>query len=150
MKYLIDYVKAHGGRVETKVSLPDDTFITIISVVNEGGKLDIHDEFGNYIGEKDFELQDWLYDNYEAEIRFCDYCGGPMQEGMSDDEGDFFEHTECFPKAMDENYSPGNWREMPQDDPENPVENCRGGYYEYRESEDSEWEPEGSYYTEWY
>lgn len=79
------------------------------------------------------------------EIRFCDYCGCPFNCGYTDDDADFYNCEECFPKDMDERYGKGNWRTY---ESENGDCNWQGGYYE--RLVDGKWEAEPSYYTEWY
>ena len=71
-----------------------------------------------------------------------------MQKGMTDEDADFYNHADCFPKDMDKRYGKGNWREMPQDENGDLTENCRGGCYEWRD-EAGRWLPEPSFYTEW-
>lgn len=96
-----------------------------------------------YQGIED-EIQDYLYDAFGIEIRFCDYCGCPMDRGMTDDSGGFYNCEVCFPKVMDETYGKGNWRPYKDEDGDC---NSVGGYYEYFEN--GEWDDEPSYYTEW-
>lgn len=86
------------------------------------------------------EIQDALFDVYGIEIRFCDYCGCPMDRGYTDDDADFYNCEECFPKDMDERYGKGNWRSCGE-------ENSMCGFYEYLDKDG--WNPEPSYYTEW-
>ena len=154
MKSFYDYVKEHGNDVifeflvwngngyngvelEAKLTGKDEFLLL------EEGKI-IH------VIEDDYDLIDYIEEKYKAEIRICDYCGGVMQSGMTDDEADFYNHVECFDKDMDERYGKGNWRNIPEDENGEVNENWLGGFYEYREDENSEWEPEPSYYTEWY
>lgn len=96
-----------------------------------------------------FESEDDLQDKCESilgfEVRFCDYCGCPFNCGYTDDDADFYNCVECFPKDMNERYGKGNWRGYESEDGDC---NCRGGFYE--RFINGKWEAEPSYYTEWY
>lgn len=87
------------------------------------------------------EIMCYLEDEYGIPVRFCGYCGGLMQDGMTD-EWDIYSHEECFSKYMDEVYGKGKWRVQESGEP-----NEAYGYYECLE--DGKWEPLGIYYTEW-
>lgn len=87
------------------------------------------------------EIMCFLEDEYGVPVRFCHYCGGLMQDGMTD-EWDIYSHEECFDKYMDEVYGKGNWRIQESGEP-----NEADGYYE--ELVDGKWKPLGIYYTEW-
>lgn len=87
------------------------------------------------------EIMCYLEDEHGIPVRFCGYCGGLMQDGMTD-EWDIYSHEECFDKYMDEIYGKGKWRIQESGEP-----NELDGYYE--ELVDGEWEPLGIYYTEW-
>ena len=92
----------------------------------------------------ELEIQDYLFDAFGIEIRFCDNCGMPMDRGMTSDGGGFYNCEECFPEVMNETYGKGNWRPCEDEDGD---ENSEGGYYEYFEN--GKWHDEPSYYTEW-
>lgn len=81
------------------------------------------------------------------EFRICDCCGKIINKGYTDDDGDFYNCENCFPKEMDRHYGKGYWRTYKDD-----YEECNalGGHYEYFDSETREWEDEVSYYTEWF
>lgn len=147
MKSFWDYINDNGGMVEVtvvgKFGRPDIQIT--VKAMHERDSIRVYSRDGRLIARDEDELCEYFYNNFDIEIRFCDYCGGIMQEGYTDDDGDFHTHVECFPKDMDERYGKGNWREIPDGEC-----NDLGGFYEYRESADSEWEPEPSYYTEWY
>lgn len=154
MKSFYDYVKEHGNDVTFEFSVWNGNGYNDVELE---AKLTEKDEFllleeGKIIHviEDDYDLINYIEEKYKAEIRICDYCGGVMQSGMTDDEADFYNHVECFDKDMDERYGKGNWRNIPEDENGEVNENWLGGFYEYREDENSEWEPEPSYYTEWY
>ena len=87
------------------------------------------------------EIMCYLEDEYMIPVRFCGYCGGLMQDGMTD-EWDLYCHEECFENYMDEIYGKGKWRSQEDEEP-----NEEDGYYEHLE--DGRWEPLGIYYTEW-
>lgn len=77
------------------------------------------------------------------DVRFCDACGAPMDCGWSDEIGlTHFCSEEEFAADMDERYGKGNWRAEP--------EGGKEWNYEYRDDENSPWQPESSFYTEWY
>ena len=80
-------------------------------------------------------------------IRICDYCGCIMEQGYTDDDADFYNCEECFPKDMNERYGEGNWRAQSKEDYGDDC-NYMGGFYEYK-NKNGEWEPEPSFYTEW-
>ena len=146
-KTFLDFVCEHGGEITEKISVFDAPALSI-TAKKDGDALLILDEDGEKIGDTEFALMDWC-EKRGTEIRFCTFCGGIMQSGMTDDDGDFYNHEECFPLDMDERYGPGNWREMPTGEDGCPEENVLGGYYEYRDR-NGKWEPEPSYYTEYY
>lgn len=87
------------------------------------------------------EIMCFLEDEYGIPVRFCGYCGGIMQEGMTD-EWDLYSHEECFDDYMNELFGKGKWRVQESGEP-----NEFDGFYE--ELVDGEWEPLGIYYTEW-
>lgn len=148
MKGLKDYVVDKGCSVDVELGYYSETegykWITIHAKVDPEGKLKVFDDSGEVVAQTEDELTDWFESKYCGEVRFCDHCGKPMQEGFTDDAGSFYNCEDCFPVDMNERYGEGNWR--PTDGGE---ENEDEGYYEYRESPDSPWEPEPSYYTEW-
>lgn len=93
------------------------------------------DEFLKYVEETD---------NSENGFRVCSVCGSPTAAGWTDEEtGKVFCCQEEFEADMDERYGKGNWRPTPED------EYCSydSAEYQYRENENSPWEPEPSYYT---
>lgn len=55
------------------------------------------------------------------EDRICEVCGQPVHAGMTNQDGDFCVHEECFEKFMDELYGKRRWMEVNDD--------CQGGYY---------------------
>ena len=146
MKSFLDYINDNGGEVKERVYLCSDGSEVEITAVagseRDGIKVYLGSEI---IATNEDELCDWFYDNHQTEIHFCDHCGGIMQSGCTDDQGDFHTHEGCFVSYMNNLYGEGNWRELPGDEL-----NELGGWYEVRKSADSEWEPDGSYYTDWY
>lgn len=80
-------------------------------------------------------------ENHKIEIRFCEECGKPFDEGFVAEDGDWYCCEDCFDNAMDTTYGKGEWR--PTKD-----EGEYGGYYEYLDED--EWVDTGIYYTEWY
>lgn len=74
----------------------------------------------------------------DSPVRFCAFCGMPMELGFTDGE-DFYACEECFERAMDDRY-PSGWRDVEE-------EGELGGFYEGYG--DEAWEDTGIYYTEW-
>lgn len=145
MKTLTNFMNELGSK-RFELDYPDG----YIEVFNSNGKM--YAEGKNF---KDdivvtfaFEDQDDLLEKCESilgfEVRFCDYCGCPFNAGYTDDDADFYNCEECFPKDMDERYGKGNWRAYDDDGDCNYM----GGYYEFYR--DGEWQSEPSYYTEWF
>lgn len=145
-KTFMDYVEEHGNEITKEVFIFDKPTIEVTAKIVDD-ELQVFVEGNRIEYEDEYDLENYLQDNYGAEIRFCTYCGGIMQSGMTDD-GDFYNHEECFPLDMNDRYGEGNWRASVDEDGES-VENRMGGYYEYRDK-NGEWKPEPSYYTEWY
>jgi len=78
--------------------------------------------------------------SFATHLRICSVCGRPVYAGMTNADGSFYVHEECFETYMNETY--GAWFEVDDD-------GC-GGYYMGCERE----EPIGPYatgifYTEW-
>ena len=84
------------------------------------------------------ELGELIEKNSFPELRFCDYCGSPMEEGFTD-ESDYLCCEEEFQLKMDSNYGAGNWRPEPT--------GCEDYCYEYLKN--GEWIPCDWYWTEW-
>ena len=89
--------------------------------------------------EEDIE---YILENNGIEIRFCETCGTPIDQGFTTDDSGWYCCEDCFEVTMDEDYGKGNWR--PSGD-----EGEWGGYYEWL-NEDDEWEDTGIYWTHWY
>lgn len=93
------------------------------------------DEFLKYVEERDTS---------ENGFRVCSICGSPTAAGWTDEEtGKVFCRQEEFEADMDERYGKGNWRPTPEDE----YSSYESAEYQYREDENSPWEPESSYYT---
>lgn len=76
------------------------------------------------------------------EERICEVCGEPVLAGMTNQDGDFYCHEECFEKFMNEIYGKHHWMAV-RDDGNNGYylvsdANVVGGYY-----------GTGIYYTDW-
>lgn len=116
------------------------------TILNNNGRLRLVVDGKSTEIENDFDLIDLVEEWCDGhQIRICTYCGAPMETGYTDDDADFYNCEDCFPKDMDERYGKGNWRT--QDDCDDP--NCMGGWYEYLDKKTGKWKPEPSYYTEW-
>lgn len=144
-KTLTDFMKKLGSK-RFEIDYPDG----YIEVFNSNGKMYVEgknnkdDIVFTFTFEDEDDLQEKCENILKFEVRFCDYCGCPMNKGYTDDDADFYNCEECFPKDMDERYGKGNWRAYDDDGDCNYM----GGYYEY--FRDGEWEAEPSYYTEWF
>lgn len=146
MKRIADFMRELG---DDSFELPyTDGYV---SVFNRNGKMcaegknEVKDIEVKFAFKDENELQDMCEEVLGFEIRFCDYCGCPFNAGYTDDDADFYNCEECFEKDMDERYGKGNWR--PYEDEDGDC-NCKGGYYEC--FIDGKWQPEPSYYTEWF
>lgn len=138
MKNIFDFMK---DKKEYEFETGDFT------IVNNNGKLRLVVEGRSCAIEDNYDLIDTVEEWCNGlQIRICDYCGRPMDRGYTDDDGDFYNCEECFPKDMNERYGEGNWRAQSKEDYGDDC-NYMGGFYEYFRN--GEWEPEPSYYTEW-
>lgn len=140
-----DYIREHGGKVTQEISVDFVSTVFVFELIDD--KIHIYTEDGFPLAaidaESEWELRDFFEEEFGTEIRVCTYCGAIIQAGYTDDDGDFFNCEDCFELDMNERYGKGNWRELEE-------ENRLGGYYEFREDEECEWEAEPTYYTEWY
>lgn len=90
--------------------------------------------------DAEYEIQEAL-EECGIEIRFCDECGSPMDQGFMVEDGSFYSCEDCFESAMDHTYGKGNWRATDE-------EGEWGGYYEYLDVD--VWEDTGIFWTNWY
>ena len=139
---LFDYVEEHGGLITTEIILDFDEPNAEFTLETKDNKLHIYNERGQMIARNENEFNDYLDLKYGITVRFCDYCGNIMQEGYTDDSGDFYNCELCFEKDMNERYGEGRWKQTSEDD------EC-SSYYQYLNDND-EWEEEPSFYTQWY
>lgn len=86
------------------------------------------------------EIQEILYENHQTEIRFCEECGKPIDEGFMAGDGDWYCCDDCFENAMNETYGKGKWRATKAEGPS-------GGYYVCFDGK--EWEDTGIFWTSW-
>ena len=150
-KSIVDYLKLQEDRraeyVDTSYDHEKKEFVSTefsLALVEYGIHIYIDGDLKKIVSIHNYienEIMCFLEDEYGIQVRFCNYCGGLMQDGMTD-EWDFYSHEECFEEYMNELYGKGNWRAGEPDEP-----NEADGYYE--ELVDGEWEPLGIYYTEW-
>ena len=132
------FMKA-AGRYETAAILfeYDYDMDKVDCVCTLENKSNIH-----IVAESAQEVSEY-FEEHEIEVRFCDYCGAPMQDGFTDESG--FTHFCCYTEFaidMDSRYGEDNWRPEPTGEKE--------WCYEYREQHSNVWESEPSFYTEWY
>lgn len=92
-------------------------------------------------GNDNNDIQDFLYDNFGIEVRFCEECGKPYNAGFITNDGDWYCCQECFTDAMDKQYGKGKWKASDE-------EGVYGGWYEHLNDEGA-WEDTGTFYTEW-
>lgn len=141
MKTVVDYLQANKTYEEEIAG-----YNVKLKLVGESIVLQVDDDREYLIdasGETnaEYEIQDILYDNYGAEIRFCEVCGIPYDMGFIAGDGDWYCCQNCFDAVMDKDYGEEGWRVTDE-------EGEYGGYYEYRNA-DGEWIDTGIYYTEW-
>ena len=140
MKTITDYLRKHGeyqhdvmGR-EFELKLNGN--IIILSFNKQTWCIDIDkDKYCQWT------IQDILEGKFHIEIRFCEECGKPMDEGFLIDDGSFYSCDDCFEEVMDKYYGKNKWR--PTDE-----EGEWGGYYEYLDKD--EWHDTGIFWTQWY
>lgn len=104
---------------------------------------------GDFVKKYSDDFDQWeiindLDQTHNIQIRFCSYCGKPMNAGFTD-LGDFNEVylcEECFESAMNFYFGAGKWRSTDE-----PGE--YDGYYEALD-DSGKWEDTGIFYTEWY
>lgn len=146
MKSFWDYINDNGGHVhETIITGFDSPDVEIYAKA-----LKKENEIRVYIGDKliardEDELSEYFYINYNITIHFCDWCGGIMQAGMTNDNGDIYIHEECFMYYMDDTYGRGKWMSLG-----NGEDDGAGGYYIVTADVVGGYEPTGIYYTEYY
>ena len=101
MKTIIDFMK----------KLKDEKFEVCYSdgyviVFNSNGKMyaecenRIKDIKAIFSFDNADDLQDKCTEIMGYEIRFCDYCGCPINCGYTDDDADFYNCEICFPKDL--------------------------------------------------
>lgn len=77
--------------------------------------------------------------------RICEHCGEPITFGcMTNDQGDFYIHEECFDDWMNKRYGKGKWMALG-----NGEEDGCGGYYITTADVVGGYEGTGIYYTEY-
>lgn len=103
-------------------------------IMDSQGLIDIIDE----------EIEEWMDNNINNDIRVCSICGAPMQEGYTDENMYIDTDIEFF-NYMNSVYGSGNWRSA-------TIEELaeRDASYFYREPTSDIWLPTSWYYTDWY
>ncbi len=140
MKTVVDYLKENKQYIHDvmdayfELELIEDE----IKLKYDGKEWLIDTQIGVH-AEEDIE---YILEQHGIEIRFCETCGSPIDQGFTTDESGWYCCEDCFEKTMDEDYGKGKWRASED-------EGIDGGFYE-RQDEDGEWEDTGIYYTEWY
>ena len=140
MKTIINYLKEHKTYQHDVMgrdfSLTLDVNIIVLSFHKKSWKIDLDKD--HYA---EWTIQDILERKCNIEIRFCEECGKPMDEGFLIDDGSFYSCEDCFEEAMNNRYGEGNWQAATQ-------EGEWGGWYECL-IEDT-WEDTGIFWTQWY
>lgn len=81
----------------------------------------------------------------DEDVKTCAYCGRKIEHGcMTNDQGDFYVHEECFEKWMDAECGKGNWMALG-----NGEEDGMGGYYIQKADVAGGFIGTGIYYTEY-
>lgn len=138
MKTVVDYLKANE-KYEEEIA----GYNVKLKLVGEDIVMQVDNDPEYWIdaSDADSEIQDILYKNYRAEIRFCEVCGIPYDMGFVAGDGEWYCCQNCFGPVMDKDYGEEGWRRSDE-------EGEYGGYYEHRNA-DGEWIDTGVYYTEW-
>ena len=140
MKTIIDYLQEHktykhdviGREFELKL------YGHLLTISFDGNKwcIDIRQD-----PHVDWTVRDVFERKCKIEIRFCEECGKPIDEGFLIDDGSFYSCEDCFEVTMDKRYGKDNWRATDQ-------EGEWGGYYECMYN--GVWEDTGIFWTQWY
>lgn len=142
-----DYINDNGGAVEEEIlgHFDQPNIVIAAKAMKKRDEIRVYDKDGKLIARDEDELAEYFYTEFNIEIHFCDYCGGILQNGMTNDDGDFYVHEGCFPDYMDEAYGRGKWMELG-----NGEEDGCGGYYITTSDVAGGYEATGIYYTEYY
>lgn len=87
------------------------------------------------------QITDWIEDEHLEELRECDECGCPFQEGVCYGSGDGYSCSDCFPLFMDSEYGVGNWKLNPDE---------YSAYVHLVKDKNGNWTGFDAYYTDWY
>ncbi len=140
MKGVVDYLKEKGqfyyDLLDHEFELEIEGDNVLIKVGEDEWLIEIGDGSG-----VEHEIRETL-EEYGTQIRFCDHCGMPIDEGFMIDDGSFYSCEDCFESIMDKYYGKDKWRDT--DD-----EGEWGGYYEWLKN-DGTWEDTGIFWTQWY
>jgi len=141
MKTFEQYMKEHGGSV--KIRMYDDTYFNVSISDNA---LTVR-RCGSPISNTYHGAEDWaaaLYSMLLAfdgiTVRFCQECGRPMVEGLTDDCGDVYCCYGCMDNFLEREYPLGHRKSMEIGE--------NGGWIEYK-TESGEWKDTGLYETDW-
>ena len=139
MKTVVDYLKEHKQYIHDVMDADFELEMIEDKIILKHGEDEwlIDTESGL---DAEYEIQEVL-EEFGIEIRFCDECGSPIDQGFMVDDGSFYSCEECFESAMDHAYGKGNWRSTDE-------EGSYGGYYEYLDVDT--WEDTGIFWTQWY
>ena len=143
MATVLDYLKEHGEYVHDVMGR---AFVLELNDIDDqillgcnGNWVIINAQQKGWTIERD--ISEFLEDNYDIQIRFCEECGKPFDAGFIAGDGEWYCCEECFEDAMDTTYGKGKWR--PTED-----EGEYGGYYESLDGD--EWVDTSIYWTQWY
>lgn len=141
MKGFEDYLIGNGNKCEIVLkpcTLTVELYGKYLYITN-GNSITSHHVDGWDTIEEIFE--DYMEDNHNSEVRFCEECGKPFDAGYMAGDGDWYCCEKCFEQVMNRDYGKDKWRPSVQ-------EGKYGGWYEALNDCD-EWEDTSIYWTEW-
>lgn len=140
MKTVVDYLQEHKTYKHDVIGREFELRLYghLLTIGFEGNKWRIDIRQDKHVN---WTIQDVLESKCKIEIRFCEECGKPMDEGFLSDDGWFYACEDCFEGAMDKCYGKGNWRASTH-------EGEYGGWYESFNG--NTWEDTGVFWSQWY
>lgn len=136
MKTFKDFLKENNKSYQCAIgseiisfNLVDDKIKMLVNGVDE------------YLADNENDVDDFIYGNYNTEIRFCEQCGKPYDTGYIAGDGWWYCCEECFESTMDTEYGKGKWRATDK-------EGEYGGFYEALNDEGA-WEDTSIFWTQW-
>ena len=100
----------------------------------------------------EYELRE-IYEKLTGkEFRVCSVCGQMMSDGYMDEGGFYACSDKCFKQHFNEMYGEGKWKavdDMTEKDWENTWHFDEDAFYAYLD-ENGIWQPEYTFWTQWY